>query len=146
MPARISGVGKYLPERVLTNADLEKLVDTNDQWIQERTGIKERRIIAENEATSDLALRAAQRALESAKLDAKDVEMIVVGTVTADYPFPSLATVLQGKLGNKKAFAFDVSAACAGSIYALAVGDRFVASGAVKNALVLGADALTRIS
>jgi 3-oxoacyl-[acyl-carrier-protein] synthase III len=146
MRSQIVGTGSYAPEKVLTNADLEKLVETNDQWIVDRTGIKERRVIAEGEATSDLALRAAQRALEDAKLDAKDVEAIIVGTVTADYPFPSLATVLQGKLGNKKAFAFDVSAACAGSIYALAVADRFVASGAVKNALVLGADALTRIS
>jgi 3-oxoacyl-[acyl-carrier-protein] synthase-3 len=146
MRSQIVGTGSYAPEKVLTNADLEKLVDTNDQWIVDRTGIRERRVVAEGEATSDLALRAAQRALEDAKLDPKDVEAIVVGTVTSDYPFPSLATVLQGKLGNKKAFAFDVSAACAGSIYALSVADRFIASGAVKNALVLGADALTRIS
>jgi 3-oxoacyl-[acyl-carrier-protein] synthase-3 len=145
MRSQIVGTGSYAPEKILTNADLEKLVDTNDQWIVERTGIRERRIIAEGEATSDLALRASHAALEAAKLDPKDVEAIVVGTVTADYPFPSLATVLQGKLGNKRAFAFDVSAACAGSIYALTVGDRFVASGAVKNALVVGADALTRI-
>ncbi len=146
MRSQIVGTGSYAPEKVLTNADLERLVDTNDQWIRERTGIRERRVIAEGEATSDLALRASQRALEAAKLDPKDVEAIICGTVTADYPFPSLATVLQGKLGNKKAFAFDVSAACAGSIYALATADKFVASGAVKNALVIGADALTRIS
>ena len=146
MRSQIVGTGSYAPEKVLTNADLEKLVDTNDQWIRERTGIRERRMIAEGEATSDLAHRAALRALEAAKLDPKDVEAIICGTVTADYPFPSLATVLQGKLGNKKAFAFDVSAACAGSIYAMAVADRFVCTGAVKNALVLGADALTRIS
>jgi len=146
MRSQIVGTGSYAPEKVLTNADLEKLVDTNDQWIRERTGIRERRMIAEGEATSDLALRASLRALEAAKLDPKDVEAIICGTVTADYPFPSLATVLQGKLGNKKAFAFDVSAACAGSIYAMAVADRFVCTGAVKNALVLGADALTRIS
>jgi 3-oxoacyl-[acyl-carrier-protein] synthase-3 len=146
MRSLIVGTGSYAPEKVVTNADLEKLVETNDQWIVERTGIRERRVVAENEATSDLALRAAQRALEDAKLDPKDVEAIIVGTVTADYPFPSLATVVQGKLGNKKAFAFDVSAACAGSIYALATADRFVASGAVKNALVIGADALTRLT
>ena len=146
MRSQIVGTGSYAPEKVLTNADLERLVDTNDQWIRERTGIRERRIIADGEATSDLALRASLRALEQARLDPKDVEAIIVGTVTPDYPFPSLATVLQGKLGNKKAFAFDVSAACAGSIYALGCADRFVASGAVKNALVLGADALTRIS
>jgi 3-oxoacyl-[acyl-carrier-protein] synthase-3 len=146
MRSQIVGTGSFAPEKVITNADLEKLVETNDQWIVERTGIKERRIVAEGESTSDLALRACQRALEQAKLDPKDVEAIVVGTITPDYPFPSLATVLQGKLGNKKAFAFDVSAACAGSIYAMAAADRFVASGAVKNALVVGADALTRIS
>jgi 3-oxoacyl-[acyl-carrier-protein] synthase-3 len=145
MRSLIVGTGSYAPDKVVTNADLEKIVETNDQWIVERTGIKERRVVAEGEATSDLAYRAAVRALEDAKLDPKDVEAIIVGTITPDYPFPSLATVLQGKLGNKKAFAFDVSAACAGSIYALATGDRFVASGAVKNALVIGADALTRI-
>ena len=112
----------------------------------ERTGIRERRVVAEGEATSDLAVRAARRALEDAKLDAKDVEAIVVGTITPDFTFPSCATVVQAKLGNKKAFAFDVSAACAGSIYALGVADRFVASGATRNALVIGADALTRIT
>src|SRR5512139_1688215 len=116
MRSQIVGTGSYAPDKVLTNADLEKMVETNDQWIVERTGIKERRVIAEGEATSDLAVRACQRALEDAKLDPKDVEMIVVGTVTADYPFPSVGTVLQAKLGNKKAFAFDVSAACAGSM------------------------------
>jgi 3-oxoacyl-[acyl-carrier-protein] synthase-3 len=146
MRSLIAGTGSYAPEKVVTNAELEKLVETNDQWIQERTGIKPRRIIAEGEATSDLALRASLKALEAAKIDPKDVEAIIVGTVTPDYPFPSLATVLQGKLGNKKAFAFDVSAACAGSIYALAVADRFIVSGGVKNALVVGADALTRIT
>lgn len=146
MRSLIAGTGSYAPEKILTNADLEKLVDTNDQWIVDRTGIRERRIVAEGEATSDLALRAAERALADAKLDAKDVEAIIVGTVTPDYPFPSCATVVQGKLGNKKAFAFDVSAACAGSIYALSVADRFISSGAVKNVLVIGADALTRIT
>jgi 3-oxoacyl-[acyl-carrier-protein] synthase-3 len=145
MRSLIAGTGSYAPEKVVTNAELEKLVETNDQWIVERTGIRERRMIAEGEATSDLALRACQRALADAKLDPKDVEAIIVGTITPDYPFPSMATVLQAKLGNKKAFAFDLSAACAGSIYALSVADRYVASGAVKNALVVGADALTRI-
>ncbi len=146
MRSLITGTGSYAPAKVLTNADLEKMVETSDQWIQERTGIKERHVAAPDEATSDLAVQAARKALEAAKLDAGDVEMIVVGTVTPDYPFPSTAAVLQGKLGNKKAFAFDVSAACAGSLYALGVADRYVASGAVKNALVVGADALTRIT
>ena len=146
MRSIIAGTGSYAPEKVLTNADLEKMVATNDEWIVDRTGIKERHIAAPEQATSDMSLIAAQRALEMAKLDPKDVEMIVVGTVTPDYPFPSVATVLQGKLGNKKAFAFDVSAACAGSIYALAVADRFITTGGVKNALVLGADTLSRIT
>jgi 3-oxoacyl-[acyl-carrier-protein] synthase III len=146
MRSLIAGTGSYAPEKVVTNADLEKLVETNDQWIMERTGIRERRVIADGEAASDLALRAAQKALADANLDAKDVEAIVVGTITPDYPFPSAAAVLQGRLGNKKAFAFDVSAACAGSIYALSIADRYVASGAVKNALVVGVDALTRIT
>ncbi len=146
MRSLIIGTGSYAPEKVLTNKDLEKFVQTNDEWIVERTGIRERRIVADGEATSDLALRASQKALADAKLDPKDVEAIIVGTITPDYPFPSVAAMLQGKLGNKKAFAFDVSAACAGSIYALSIADRYVASGAVKNALVVGADALTRIT
>jgi 3-oxoacyl-[acyl-carrier-protein] synthase-3 len=145
MRSLIVGTGSYAPEKVVTNADLEKLVDTNDQWIVERTGIRARRMAAPDEAASDLALKAARKALEDARLDPKDVEAIVVGTITPDYPFPSAAAVLQGKLGNKKAFAFDVSAACAGSLYALSVADRFVASGTVKNALVVGVDVLTRI-
>jgi len=146
MRSLIVGTGSFAPEKILTNAELEKMVETSDQWIQERTGIKARRIAAPEEASSDLALKAATRALEAAKLDPKDIEAIVVGTVTPDYPFPSTAAVLQGKLGNKKAFAFDVSAACAGSMYALSIADRYIASGAVKNALVIGVDALTRIT
>ncbi len=146
MRSMVAGTGSYAPEKVLTNHDLEKMVETSDQWIQDRTGIKERRIAAPHQATSDLALEASVRALEMAKLAPEDVEVIVVGTITADYPFPSAAAVLQGKLGNKKAFAFDVSAACAGSLYALSVADRFIVSGAVKNALVVGADKLTAIT
>ena len=146
MRSLVAGTGSYAPPKVVTNVELEKLVDTTDQWIQERTGIKERHIAAPEQATSDLALEAAKRALEMAGLAAADVEAIVVGTITPDYPFPSAAAVLQGKLSNKKAFAFDVSAACAGSLYALAVADRFVATGAVRNALVVGVDALSRIT
>jgi 3-oxoacyl-[acyl-carrier-protein] synthase-3 len=146
MRSLVVGTGSYSPEKVLTNADLEKLVDTNDEWIRERTGIRERHIAAPEQASSDLAYEASKRALEMAGLDAADVELIVVGTVTPDYPFPSTAAVLQGRLGNKKAFAFDLSAACAGSIYALSVADRYVASGACKNALVIGVDTLTRIT
>jgi 3-oxoacyl-[acyl-carrier-protein] synthase-3 len=146
MRSLIAGTGSYAPEKVLTNQDLEKLVETSDDWIVERTGIRERRVAAPEQATSDLAYEASLRALEQAKLDPKDLEAIVVGTISADYPFPSAAAVLQGRLGNKKAFAFDVSAACAGSLYALATADRFVASGATKNALVVGADTLTRLT
>ncbi|MGB8930642.1 MAG: beta-ketoacyl-ACP synthase III [Anaeromyxobacteraceae bacterium] len=146
MRSYVAGTGSFAPEKVVTNADVEKLVETSDQWIVERTGIRERRMIADGEATSDLAVRAALRACELAKLDPKELEAIIVGTVTSDYPFPSCAAVVQGKLGNKKAFAFDVSAACAGSIYAITIADRFVSSGAIKNALVIGADALTRIT
>jgi 3-oxoacyl-[acyl-carrier-protein] synthase-3 len=146
MRSLVAGTGSYAPDRILTNADLEKMVETNDKWIVERTGIRERRIAAPEQATSDLAYQASLRALEMAKLDPKDVEAILVGTVTPDYPFPSVGTVLQGKLGNKKAFAFDVSAACAGSMYALAIADRFISAGTVKNALVIGADTLSRIT
>ena len=146
MRSLIVGTGSYSPAKVLTNADLEKLVDTTDQWIVERTGIRERHIAAPEEATSDLALHAARKALDQAGLDPKDVEMIAMGTVTADMPWPAAAAVLQGRLGNKKAFAFDVSAACAGSLYSLSIADQFIRSGRVKNALVLGADTLTRIT
>jgi 3-oxoacyl-[acyl-carrier-protein] synthase-3 len=146
MRSFIAGTGSYAPEKVLTNADVEKLVDTTDQWIVERTGIRARHVAAPEQAASDLAVVAAHRALEAAGLAAEDVEMIVVGTITADYPWPSCAAVLQGKLGNKKAFAFDVSAACAGSIYAMSIADRYVASGAVKNALVVGVEVITKIT
>jgi 3-oxoacyl-[acyl-carrier-protein] synthase-3 len=146
MRSLVVGTGSYVPAKVLTNADLEKLVETNDQWIRERTGIRERHMAAPEEASSDLAYPAALRALEMAGVDPADLEMIVIGTITPDYPFPSTAAVLQGKLGNKKAFAFDLSAACAGSLYALSVADRYVASGACKNALVIGVDTLTRIT
>ncbi len=146
MRSFIAGTGSYAPEKILTNADLEKMVQTSDQWIVERTGIRERHVAAPEQATSDLAYEAARRALADADLSPQDLEMIVVGTVTPDYPFPSTAVVLQARLGNKKAFAFDVSAACAGSIFALSIADRYICSGAVKNALVLGAEALTKIT
>ncbi len=146
MRSLIVGTGSYAPEKILTNADLEKMVETSDQWIRDRTGIGARRVAAPEQASSDLALEAARRALEAAKVDPKELEIIIAGTVTPDYQFPSLAAVLQGKLGNKRAFAFDVSAACAGSIYALGIADRYLSSGAAKNALVVGVDTLTRIT
>jgi 3-oxoacyl-[acyl-carrier-protein] synthase-3 len=146
MRSLVVGTGSYVPARVLTNADLEKVVDTTDQWIVERTGIRERRVAGPEEATSDMALQASVRALEMAGLDARELELIVMGTVTGDMPWPASAAVLQGRLGNKRAFAFDVSAACAGSLYALSIADRYLVSGAVRNALVVGADSLTRIT
>ena len=142
----ILGLGKYLPEKVLTNADLEKIVDTSDEWITTRTGIKERRIAAKNEATSDLAVHAAKQALKAANLKAAELDLIIVGTVTPDMPFPSTATIVQAKLGAKNAFCFDISAACAGFIYAITVAQQFIARGTCKNALVIGAETLSRIT
>jgi 3-oxoacyl-[acyl-carrier-protein] synthase-3 len=145
MRSLITGTGSYAPAKVLTNKDLEKIVDTTDQWIVERTGIRERHQAGEGEATSDMALAAARKALEMAKLDPTDVELIIVGTITGDMPWPATAALVQGMFGNKKAFAFDVSAACSGSLYALSIADRYVSTGVVKNALVIGAETLTRI-
>jgi 3-oxoacyl-[acyl-carrier-protein] synthase III len=145
MRSLITGTGSYAPSKRLTNADIERIVETNDEWIVERTGIRERRVAAPEEATSDMALAAAQKALEMAKVDPADLDLIVMGTITPDMPWPSSAALVQGRLGNKKAFAFDVSAACAGSLYALSIADRYVASGASKKALVIGAETLSRI-
>ncbi|HET9593967.1 MAG TPA: beta-ketoacyl-ACP synthase III [Anaeromyxobacteraceae bacterium] len=145
MRSLITGTGAYAPSKVLDNAYFEKIVETTSDWIVERTGIKERRQAAPEEATSDMAVAAAQKALEMAKTDAKDVDLIVVGTITGDMPWPSTAAVIQGLLGNKKAFAFDVSAACSGSLYALSIADRYVSSGVARKALVIGAETLTRI-
>jgi 3-oxoacyl-[acyl-carrier-protein] synthase-3 len=130
---------------VLSNFDLEKMVDTSDQWIRERTGIRERRIAQPEEATSDMALRAAKRALEAAGLQPKDLDMIVVGTITPDMQMPACAAFLQHKLGITDVPAFDVSAACAGFVYALSIGDQFIRSGMHKHVLVVGAELLSRI-
>jgi 3-oxoacyl-[acyl-carrier-protein] synthase-3 len=146
MRSLVTGTGSYAPARVVTNRDLEKMVDTTDQWIVERTGIRERRLAAADEATSDMAYHASVKALEMAGVKAEDLDLIVIGTITPDMPFPSAATVLQARLGNKRAFAFDVSAACAGSLYALSVADRYVATGLAKRALVIGAEILSRIA
>ena len=145
MRTMIAGTGSYTPENVLTNAALEEIVDTTDAWIVERTGIRERRVAAADEAASDLGHEAARRALDMAGVAAADLDGIIVATVTGDVPWPSTAALIQGRLGARKAFAFDVSAACAGSLYALAVGDRFVASGAARRVLVIGADVMTRV-
>ncbi len=141
----ILGTGSYAPLRVLTNADLEKTVATNDAWIVGRTGIKQRRIAAADEATSDMAAAAARRALELAGVAPEDIDMIVVGTVTPDTPTPSCAAFVQAKLGAVNAFAFDISAACAGSLYGLSIADQFIKSGMVRRALVIGAETLSRV-
>jgi len=142
----IIGIGEYLPKRVLTNADLEKMVDTSDEWITTRTGIKERRLADISEATSDLAIKAAREALLDAGMRAEDLDLIIVATITPDMPFPAVATILQNALGAKKAACFDISAACAGFVYALSTARQFIACGTYKNALVVGAETLSRVT
>src|SRR5437879_6759394 len=127
--ARITGVGAYAPKRILTNADLEKMVETNDAWIVQRTGIRERRIADENEATSDLAVRAAQQALERANLLPEDVEFIAVGTTSPDMLHPTVGNIVQHRLGCRRAGSVDILAACAGSIYSLSIGSQFPETG-----------------
>ncbi len=141
----VAGTGSYLPEKILTNNDLEKIVDTTDEWIVERTGIKRRHIAADDEVTSDLAVRAAKNALTSAGIDAAQIDLIVLATSTADQTFPSTATTVQRKLGITKGAAFDVQAVCSGFIYALATADNFIKAGQAKNALVIGAEIFSRI-
>ena len=143
--ARITGTGSYVPEKVLTNQDIEKFLDTNDEWIRARTGISERHIAADGEQTSDLATRAAERAMEMAGVSAEDLDLIVVGTITGDYPWPATACIVQGNLGAKNAGAFDVSAACSGFLYALSCAIDRVEAGRSKKALVIGAEVLSRI-
>lgn len=140
----VAGVGGYLPPKILTNADLEKMVDTSDAWIRERTGIAERHI-AEGELTSDMAAKAARDALNAAGLTAADVDMIVVATTTPDETLPATAVIVQQKLGAAKAFAFDVQAVCGGFVYALAVADNFIKAGQARTALVIGAETLSKI-
>jgi len=142
----IIGVGEYLPEKILTNADLEKMVDTSDEWITTRTGIKERRLCAEDEAVSDLAIKAAKAALGNAKLKGSDLDLIVIATITPDMQTPSTACIVQNALGAKNAICFDVSAACAGFVYAMIVAQQFIAAGTCKNALIVGAEALSSIT
>lgn len=142
----IIGVGEYLPKKVLTNIDLEKIVDTSDEWITTRTGIKERRLAAKNEAASDLALNAAKEALADARLNPEDLDLLIVATITPDMPFPSVACIVQNALGAKKAICFDISAACAGFVYALSVAKQFIARGSCKNALVIGSEVLSSVT
>jgi len=144
-PVAITGTGSFAPERVMTNHDLQRIVDTTDEWIVSRTGMKERRIAGPETATSDLATGAARRALADAGLAAADVEMIVVATITPDYPFPNTACVVQDKLGAKKAFCMGLEAACSGFVYAVETARNFIAAGAVHNALVIGAEKMSSI-
>ncbi|MBX3181050.1 MAG: ketoacyl-ACP synthase III [Polyangiaceae bacterium] len=141
----ILGTGAYAPAQVLTNADLEQRVDTSDAWIRERTGIGERRVAASDEAASDMAKVAAQRALEAAGIQATDLDMIIVGTISADMPLPACAAFLQAKLGARQVPSFDVAAACAGFVYALSIGDQFIRTGMAKHVLVVGVELLSRV-
>lgn len=147
MHSRIAGTGSHLPARITTNADLERLVDTTDAWIVERTGIRQRHHASEGELTSDLAMRAAERAIESSGIDSGDIDLILVATTTPDRIFPSTACILQAKLGIANACpAFDVQAVCSGFVYALATADNFIRTGQARTALVVGAETLSRIT
>ncbi len=143
--SRIIGTGSYLPEKVLTNEELSKTVDTSDQWIRERTGIEQRYIAAEGEYTSDLAFEASRNALEAANIEADELDLIVLATSTPDVVFPSTASILQEKLGVRRCPAFDVQAVCAGFAYALSVADQYIRTGSAKKVLVVGAETFSRI-
>jgi len=141
----ILSVGSYVPERVLSNADLEKIVDTTDEWIMSRTGIRERRIASKHEATSDLATHAAQRALERCRVSPSEIDLIIVSTITPDMPFPSTACLVQRKIGAYRAAAFDIEAACSGFIYALEIGQQFIMTRTYDTVLIIGAEKLSSI-
>ena len=145
-PVSVIGTGAYVPERVMTNAEMAKMVDTSDEWITSRTGIKERRLVSKNEATSDLAVKAAEEAIKDANLKPTDLDLIIVATITPDMQFPSTACFVQAALGAKNAVSFDISAACSGFIYALVVAQQFIARGAYKNALVIGGEVLSSVT
>jgi 3-oxoacyl-[acyl-carrier-protein] synthase III len=143
--SHILGTGAYAPSRILTNHDLEKIINTSDTWITERTGIKERHIAADGEVTSDMAVAAARKALEMAETTPAELDMIIVGTISPDMPMPSCAVFVQAKLGASRAFAFDLSAACAGSLYGVTIADQFIRSGRARRVLVIGAELLSRL-
>lgn len=145
LKTKIAGTGSYLPERVLTNADLEKMVDTSDEWISTRTGIKERRIVNEDQAASDLAYEASKKAIQAAQVKPEELDMIIVATITPDMVFPATACVLQEKLGVKGIAAFDLEAACSGFLYGISIGSQFIATGMYNNILVVAAEALSKI-
>jgi 3-oxoacyl-[acyl-carrier-protein] synthase-3 len=141
----ILAVGSYVPDKILTNADLERMVETSDEWITTRTGIKERRLAAEHEFTSDLAARAAERAMDKAGITADQIDLIIVATITPDMPFPATACLVQHKIGARRAAAFDIEAACSGFIYALEIGQQFIMSRTYDTVLVIGAEKLSSI-
>jgi 3-oxoacyl-[acyl-carrier-protein] synthase-3 len=141
----ILGTGSELPAKVVTNRDLEKMVDTSDEWITVRTGIRERRVLEEGKGNADMAFEAAKRALSDAGMEGKDLDAIIMGTVSPDYPFPSSACVLEDMLGARNAFSFDVSAACSGFLNAISVADLYIRAGKINNALVVGSDTLSRL-
>lgn len=141
----IAGCGAYLPEKILTNAELETIVETNDEWIVSRTGIRQRHLISPHELTSDMAAHAARRAMQAAGVEATDIDLIIVATTTPDNSFPSTATKVQALLGMKQGAAFDIQAVCSGFIYALATADNFIKCGQAKTVLVIGADAMSRL-
>lgn len=141
----VTGTGSYLPEKILTNKDLEKIVDTSDEWIATRTGIRERHIAAEGEHTSDLATEAARRAMTMAGVAAEDIDLIIVATVTGDFNWPATACLVQANLQATRAFAFDISAACSGFLYGLSVADNYIKTGSAKKVLLIGAEVFSRI-
>lgn len=146
MRSRILGTGSYVPKQILTNRDLERMVDTSDAWIMERTGIRERRKAASGEACSDLGIRAAQEALHAANLPASELDLIILATCTGDSPLPSTASLIQYRLGANHAAAFDISAACCGFVYALAMADAFIRSGQYRHILVIGSEVMSAIT
>ncbi|MFJ7853039.1 beta-ketoacyl-ACP synthase III [Peribacillus frigoritolerans] len=146
MNAGILGLGRYLPDKIVTNADLEKIMDTSDEWIRTRTGIEERRIANDDIDTSDMAYEAAKAALKNAEISAEEIDMILVATVTPDQSFPSVACMIQEKLGAMKAAAMDVSAACAGFMYAMITAQQFIKTGAFKHVLIVGVEKLSKVT
>ncbi|AZV41756.1 beta-ketoacyl-ACP synthase III [Peribacillus asahii] len=146
MNAGIIGIGRYLPEKIVTNSDLEKLMDTSDEWIRTRTGIEARRVASDDVNTSDMAYRAAAKAIENAGLTAEDIDLILVSTVTPDQSFPSVACMIQEQLGAKKAAAMDLSAACAGFMYGVVTGEQFIKNGVYKHVLIVGVEKLSKIT
>ncbi|MEH6946080.1 beta-ketoacyl-ACP synthase III [Bacillus sp. JJ634] len=146
MNAGIIGIGRYLPEKIVTNSDLEKVMDTSDEWIRTRTGIEARRIASDDVNTSDMAYKAAAKAIESAGITAEDIDLILVSTVTPDQSFPSVACMIQEQLGAKKAAAMDLSAACAGFMYGVVTGEQFIKNGVYKHVLIVGVEKLSKIT